>query len=83
METLLALMEGLKGAALSAVVPVFDWITFLVFLGSFGSRRFPQPVGKGIACYNWVGPGKFTASELCRCPNLSYNEDVLRERGIA
>lgn len=50
METLLALMKGLKGAVLSAAVPVFDWITFLVFMGSFGSRRFPQPVGKGIAC---------------------------------
>lgn len=50
METLLALMEGLKGAVLSAVVPVFDWITFLVFMGSFGTRRFPQTVDKGIAC---------------------------------
>ena len=50
METLLALMEGLKGAVLSAAVPVFDWITFLVFMGSFGTRRFPQTVDKGIAC---------------------------------
>ena len=32
-----------------------------------------------IACYNGVGSEKFTASEL----NLSYNEDVLRERSIA
>ena len=30
-----------------------------------------------------VGSEKFTASELYRCPNLSYNEDVLRERSIA
>ena len=36
-----------------------------------------------IACYNGVGSEKFTASELYRCPNLSYNEDVLRERSIA
>ena len=50
METLLALMEGLQGAALSAAAPVFDWITFLVFMGSFGSRRFPQTVDQGIAC---------------------------------
>ena len=50
METLLALMEGLTGAALSAAAPLFDWITFLVFMGSFGTRRFPQPVNKGIAC---------------------------------
>ena len=35
------------------------------------------------ACYNGVGSEKFTASELYRCPNLSYNEDVLRERSIA
>lgn len=32
METLLALMEGLKGAVLSAAMPGFDWITFLVFM---------------------------------------------------
>ena len=38
---------------------------------------------KDIACYNGVGSEKFTASELYRCPNLSYNEDVLRERSIA
>jgi len=36
-----------------------------------------------LACYNGVGSEKFTASELYRCPNLSYNEDVLRERSIA
>ena len=36
-----------------------------------------------IACYNGVGSEKLTASELYRCPNLSYNEDVLRERSIA
>ena len=36
-----------------------------------------------IACYNGVGSEKFTASELYRCPSLSYNEDVLRERSIA
>ena len=36
-----------------------------------------------IVCYNGVGSEKFTASELYRCPNLSYNEDVLRERSIA
>ena len=35
------------------------------------------------ACYNCVGSRKLTASELCRCPNLSYNEDVLRERCLA
>ena len=35
------------------------------------------------ACYNGVGSEKLTASELYRCPNLSYNEDVLRERSIA
>ena len=52
METLLALMEGWKGIVLSAAAPLFDWITFLVFMGSFGTRRFPQPVGKGIAAYN-------------------------------
>ena len=50
METLLALMEGWKGIVLSAAAPLFDWITFLVFMGSFGTRRFPQSVGKGIAC---------------------------------
>ena len=38
---------------------------------------------KDIACYNGVGSEKLTASELYRCPNLSYNEDVLRERSIA
>ena len=38
---------------------------------------------QSIACYNGVGSEKFTASELYRCPNLSYNEDVLRERSIA
>ena len=38
---------------------------------------------RGTACYNGVGSEKFTASELYRCPNLSYNEDVLRERSIA
>ena len=32
------------------------------------------------ACYNCVSSERFTASELYRCPNLSYNEDVLRER---
>ena len=40
-------------------------------------------IDRHIACYNGVGSEKFTASELCRCPNLSYNEDVLRERSIA
>ena len=35
------------------------------------------------ACYNCVGSEKLTASERYRCPNLSYNEDVLRERSIA
>jgi len=40
-------------------------------------------IDKDIACYNGVGSEKFTASELYRCPNLSYNEDVLRERSIA
>ena len=38
---------------------------------------------KDTACYNGVGSEKLTASELYRCPNLSYNEDVLRERSIA
>ena len=38
---------------------------------------------KDTACYNCVGSQRFTASELYRCPNLSYNEDVLRERSIA
>lgn len=61
METLLALMEGWKGAVLSAAAPLFDWITFLVFMGSFGTRRFPQPVDKSIAClcglliWGWYG----------------------------
>lgn len=50
METLLALIEGLKETVLSAAAPLFDWITFLIFMGSFGTRRFPQSVGKGIAC---------------------------------
>ena len=45
-------------------------------------RAKQQPAGL-IACYNGVGSEKFTASELYRCPNLSYNEDVLRERSIA
>ena len=40
-------------------------------------------VPASTACYNCVGSRKLTASELCRCPNLSYNEDVLRERGTA
>ena len=40
-------------------------------------------IDKRPACYNGVGSEKFTASELYRCPNLSYNEDVLRERSIA
>ena len=35
------------------------------------------------ACYNCVGSEKFTASERYRCPSLSYNEDVLRERCAA
>ena len=43
----------------------------------------PVCINTGIACYNGVGSEKFTASELYRCPNLSYNEDVLRERSIA
>lgn len=61
METLLALMEGWKGMVLSAAAPLFDWITFLVFMGSFGTRRFPQSVDKGIAClcgllvWGWYG----------------------------
>lgn len=42
-----------------------------------------EPVQVYTACYNGVGSEKFTASELYRCPNLSYNEDVLRERSIA
>ena len=40
-------------------------------------------IARRIACYNCVGSRKLTASELCRCPNLSYNEDVLRERRLA
>ena len=32
------------------------------------------------ACYNCVGSERFTASELYRRPNLSYNWDVQRER---
>lgn len=40
-------------------------------------------IDRHIACYNGVGSEKLTASELYRCPNLSYNEDVLRERSIA
>ena len=40
-------------------------------------------IDENIACYNGVGSEKLTASELYRCPNLSYNEDVLRERSIA
>lgn len=43
----------------------------------------PVCINTGIACYNGVGSEKLTASELYRCPNLSYNEDVLRERSIA
>ena len=43
----------------------------------------PVCINTGIACYNGVGSEKLTASELLRCPNLSYNEDVLRERSIA
>ena len=70
METLLALMEGWKGIVLSAAAPLFDWITFLVFMGSFGTRRFPQSVGKGIAClcglliWGWYGSfGAFFAEQ--------------------
>ena len=40
-------------------------------------------IDENIACYNGVGSEKLTASELYRCPSLSYNEDVLRERSIA
>ena len=35
------------------------------------------------ACYNCVGSERFTASELYRRPNLSYNWDVQRERRTA
>ena len=47
----------------------------------FCKEHFPGH--QAIACYNGVGSEKLTASELYRCPNLSYNEDVLRERSIA
>ncbi|WP_270195628.1 hypothetical protein, partial [Faecalibacterium prausnitzii] len=46
-------------------------------------RKSRRCIYDGIACYNGVGSEKLTASELYRCPNLSYNEDVLRERSIA
>ena len=59
---------------------------FCVQMG-FGVCTNKHPLAKwiarGLACYNCVGSRKLTASELCRCPNLSYNEDVLRERGLA
>mgnify|MGYP007106312575 CR=1 FL=1 len=63
-----------------------------ISLKSFRGLGFPNKhfatqkcfcIDENIACYNGVGSEKFTASELYRCPNLSYNEDVLRERSIA
>ena len=52
--------------------------------GASPNKQRPGLCGHGgIACYNGVGSEKLTASELYRCPNLSYNEDVLRERSIA
>ena len=55
------------------------------FLRGAGRTRSKNGVvvPRGPACYNCVGSRKLTASELCRCPNLSYNEDVLRERRLA
>ena len=49
----------------------------------YASASVMQGAAEVIACYNGVGSEKLTASELYRCPNLSYNEDVLRERSIA
>ena len=46
-------------------------------------RKISRCIYVCTACYNGVGSEKLTASELYRCPNLSYNEDVLRERSIA
>ena len=46
-------------------------------------RKISRCIYVCTACHNGVGSEKLTASELYRCPNLSYNEDVLRERSIA
>ena len=54
-----------------------------VFPTSILQRKTSRCIYVCIACYNGVGSEKLTASELYRCPTLSYNEDVLRERSIA
>ena len=53
------------------------------FPTSILQRKNGLCIYEDTACYNGVGSEKLTASELLRCPNLSYNEDVLRERSIA
>ena len=55
----------------------------IVFIVHISSVRMPYEPHRLFAVYNGVGSEKFTASELYRCPNPSYNEDVLRERSIA
>ena len=50
----------------------------------FRNRIQKLQVGTSLHCLlQWCWFWKLTASELYRCPNLSYNEDVLRERSIA
>ncbi|MFR8400939.1 MAG: hypothetical protein ACLVBX_02205 [Faecalibacterium prausnitzii] len=56
-----------------------SWTDYL----TTASRLYKYPFADQLTIYNGVGSEKFTASELYRCPNLSYNEDVLRERSIA
>ena len=73
-----------RGRAILGKASIISTIAFIVFINIFARIHMQVPMDfDSIACYNGVGSEKFTASELYRCPNLSYNEDVLRERSIA
>ena len=82
-------MQKTPGFFSSAYVAERTLWTFLIAIKGLGfpNKYFASQNGLCIyedtACYNGVGSEKLTASELYRCPNLSYNEDVLRERSIA
>ena len=86
-----AIMSFFSVKSVTSAASTWSWAGLDNYIKLFHTPLFITSViniGKiwlycGIACYNGVGSEKLTASELYRCPNLSYNEDVLRERSIA